>query len=103
MVGIRYRSSLLNHTCVWPFCSGRILHSVSELYATTALVGAGSYMAMFKLGAPTGARVFTGVASAMALRYAAVKYDLKLPVWDPEVREGKILRRQASTVPVKSG
>ena len=60
-------------------------------------------MALFSLKAPTSLRVLGGVGSAMALRVAAVKYQLKLPVWSKEEREGKINRRRSSRIAMKNG
>jgi uncharacterized membrane protein YeiH len=60
--------------------SPRILHSNAEIYATTALAGASAYVATRGLGANPALRIFSGVATAIALRYAAVENDIKLPL-----------------------
>jgi uncharacterized membrane protein YeiH len=62
--------------------NGRILHSVSDLYATTALTGASIYILAFRAGLNVHARVGAGVLSAMLLRVMASEYDLGLPAWD---------------------
>jgi len=58
----------------------RILHSRSEVYATTALGGATVYMLTRSLGATPLVKVSSGVISAMLMRYSAAKYDIKLPL-----------------------
>ena len=58
----------------------RILHSNAEIYASTALFGATSYVCARSLGFSPALRVLSGVAACSGLREAAVNYDMKLPV-----------------------
>jgi len=60
----------------------RILHSYTDLYATTALSGAIVYMVVRSFGAPVGVRILAGAGTAIAMRWAAWKYDLRLPTFD---------------------
>jgi len=67
--------------------NGGILHSKSDLYATTALLGAGVYVLLLKspvLFSMTSVpvRILAGAGSAMGLRLAASNYGLGLPAWD---------------------
>jgi len=57
----------------------RILHSQSEVYATTALIGAAAYTAA--RGLPPAAKIGLGFSAAVASRYAAWTYDIRLPNW----------------------
>jgi uncharacterized membrane protein YeiH len=59
----------------------RILHSQAEIYASTALVGAGTYMALRAVKASPMARIAGGFTAAVVLRVAAWKFGLRLPVW----------------------
>jgi hypothetical protein len=59
----------------------RILHSYTDIYATTALAGATTYMLVKMAGLPVAVRIVSGVAVAFGLRIAAVKYDLRLPTY----------------------
>lgn len=58
----------------------RILHSNSEIYATTALSGATVYLAIRSLGASPLFRIAGGIITAVAMRYAAVEYNIRLPL-----------------------
>ena len=64
----------------------RIFHSQKELYAVTALGGAGTFLAARRVTA--GALpVVSGIAAATALRYVATTRGLGLPSWtQPEWR-----------------
>lgn len=64
----------------------RILHSTSEIYATTAASGAAVYMGVRAAGGGTVARVGAGVGLAMALRGWAWTEGVRLPVWRHEVQ-----------------
>ena len=61
---------------------GRILHSNSNIYATTAAIGASTYMITRKLAFAMPARLFFGLTSTMCARILAEKYDIGLPTWD---------------------
>lgn len=63
----------------------RILHSYTDIYATTAAAGASTYLLVKAVGLPVSVRILAGVAVAMALRKAAWTYDLRLPTYDTEV------------------
>lgn len=60
----------------------RIFHSYSEIYATTAAAGAAAYLGVRSLGLPLGARVGSGIAVALAMRYLAWTHGLRLPSWE---------------------
>jgi len=59
----------------------RILHSYTDVYATTALGGASTYMLIRAAGAPVSLRIIGGVAVAVAARVAAARYDWRLPTY----------------------
>ena len=59
----------------------RILHSYADVYATTALGGASTYMLIRAIGAPVSARIIGGVGVAVAARVAASRYDWRLPTY----------------------
>uniref|UniRef100_A0A0G4I443 Glycine transporter domain-containing protein n=1 Tax=Chromera velia CCMP2878 TaxID=1169474 RepID=A0A0G4I443_9ALVE len=60
----------------------RILHSHAEIYGTTALFSAGTYLLVraLTLGSGSGLRILCGVLAGIGARYLAVKHDVKLPV-----------------------
>lgn len=58
----------------------RILHSNSEIYATTALSGATVYLGVRALGGTPLFRIAGGIFTAVAMRYAAVEYNIRLPL-----------------------
>jgi uncharacterized membrane protein YeiH len=58
----------------------RILHSNAEIYASTALLGASSYVAVRALGGSPVMRIVSGVLTAGLARYGAVEHDIKLPL-----------------------
>ena len=58
----------------------RILHSSAEIYATTALLGAGTYVFSKYIGLNPFFRIFNGVATAMGARYYASTNEIKLPL-----------------------
>ena len=60
----------------------RILHSYTDIYATTALTGATTYMLVRAAGAPVSARILLGMGAAVAMRKIAWTYDLRLPTYD---------------------
>ena len=64
----------------------RILHSKSEIYATTALSGSTMYMLARGLGASPAVKILCGASTAVAMRYAAAHKDIKLPLapWNSE-------------------
>mmetsp|Transcript_399 Transcript_399/g.719 ORF Transcript_399/g.719 Transcript_399/m.719 type:complete len:308 (-) Transcript_399:1809-2732(-) len=65
--------------------SGRILHSSSDIYASTALAGASAYILARKVKLPVTARIASGMGTAMGLRYLGYNYDIGLPTWtNPE-------------------
>eukprot|EP00612_Vaucheria_litorea_P000531 CAMPEP_0171452996 /NCGR_PEP_ID=MMETSP0945-20130129/883_1 /TAXON_ID=109269 /ORGANISM="Vaucheria litorea, Strain CCMP2940" /LENGTH=289 /DNA_ID=CAMNT_0011977779 /DNA_START=87 /DNA_END=957 /DNA_ORIENTATION=+ len=59
----------------------RILHSKAEIYASTALAGAGTYIGLRSLKVSPIGRICGGFFVALGLRVAAWKMDLKLPTW----------------------
>ena len=59
----------------------RILHSYTDIYATTALTGATTYMLVRAAGAPVSARILAGAGTAVALRKLAWSNDLRLPTY----------------------
>lgn len=62
----------------------RILHSHAEIYASTAAVGAATYLAARSAGLGVVSRVGMGVGSAFAGRCWAWMYGTRLPVWKRE-------------------
>ena len=60
----------------------RILHSHSEVYASTAFSGALAYVFVRRMGASYTARVLAGFSTAVALRYIAWTSDVKLPIME---------------------
>lgn len=63
----------------------RILHSTQEIYGTTAIAGAGAYVALRKMGVGVMGRVGGGVGLAMALRAWGSVTGVGLPHWRQEV------------------
>jgi uncharacterized membrane protein YeiH len=59
----------------------RILHSYTDIYATTALTGATTYMLVRAAGAPVSARILAGAGVAIAMRKLAWTNDLRLPTY----------------------
>jgi uncharacterized membrane protein YeiH len=59
----------------------RILHSYTDIYATTALGGATTYMLVRRMGLPVSTRIIAGFSVAVALRVAANKHDWRLPTY----------------------
>lgn len=57
----------------------RILHAHAELYALTALAAGVVYVALRAAGAPLQVRMWAGVASAVAARWASWTWDVRLP------------------------
>ncbi|MEZ4386884.1 MAG: trimeric intracellular cation channel family protein [Candidatus Krumholzibacteriia bacterium] len=53
----------------------------SELYATCAVLGATAYLALERLGLPVPWPTTLGFAAALALRLAALRWHLRLPVF----------------------
>lgn len=67
---------------VWLKRPVRVFHSQKELYAVCAGVGAGAFLGAGALGVKSFAvRVALGVGSTVALRAAALAYDLRLLSW----------------------
>ena len=67
----------------------RILHSYADVYATTALGGASTYMLIRAAGGGVSARIIGGVAVAVGARLAAARYDWRLPTYaGPLSRDG---------------
>ena len=60
---------------------GRILHSDSDIYASTAAIGASSYMIMRHLKCSMAIRLIFGLGSTIGARYLAKVYGLGLPTW----------------------
>lgn len=57
----------------------RILHSHSEIYASTAFLGASAYLGARALGLSYAARAASGICTAIGLRYVAWTSDIRLP------------------------
>ena len=60
---------------------GRILHSHSDIYASTAAAGASCYMIARHLTLPIHIRIFSGLLAAIGLRWLAKTYCIGLPSW----------------------
>jgi uncharacterized membrane protein YeiH len=54
-----------------------------EIYITAALLGAGSYVGLVKLGTSQDMAIITGFVTALALRSAALAWQLSLPRYRP--------------------
>lgn len=57
----------------------RILRAHAELYASTALAGGVVYVALRAAGAPLQVRIWAGVATAVATRWASWTWNVRLP------------------------
>jgi len=78
---------------------GRILHSQSDMYAITALVGASMYVLTRSLALPMYLRILTGVGSTMTLRYAAKTFEIGLPSWNkPSFRTQAFMDKQQTDI-----
>ena len=69
----------------------RVLHSYADVYATTALAGATTYVLIRAAGAPVAFRILGGMGTAVALRKCAWTDDWRLPVYagaEPNVAGG---------------
>lgn len=66
----------------------RILHSHSEIYATTAATGAAAYLIARRMRAPVWVRVSVGFFTAVAMRSLAWTQGFKLPTWSQKVGGG---------------
>ena len=64
-----------------PTSRGRIFHSHSDIYATTAASGASTYMIARHLKAAMRIRIFSGIFAAIGLRWLAKVYHIGLPSW----------------------
>ena len=60
---------------------GRIFHSHSDIYATTAASGAATYMIARHFKASMPIRIFSGLFAAIGLRWLAKVYHIGLPSW----------------------
>ena len=60
---------------------GRIFHSHSDIYGTTAAVGASSYMLLRYLKASIQSRICAGFIAAVGLRWLAKTFGIGLPSW----------------------
>ncbi|HVH12767.1 MAG TPA: trimeric intracellular cation channel family protein [Longimicrobium sp.] len=65
-----------------------ILRPVMELYATAAIAGITLYLALETLGIPRESAALAGMAAIAALRFAAIRGDLKLPVFSLPAEKG---------------
>jgi len=61
---------------------GRIFHSHSDIYATTAAAGASSYMIARYLKASISTRILSGMVVAIGFRWLAKAYGIGLPSWN---------------------
>lgn len=52
-----------------------------NLYASAVIVGIAAYLALEMVGVPRQAASLTGMALIAALRLAAIRWELKLPVF----------------------
>ena len=69
----------------------RALHSYADVYATTALAGATTYVLIRAAGAPVAFRILGGMGTAVALRKCAWTDDWRPPVYagaEPNVAGG---------------
>eukprot|EP00996_Jenningsia_fusiforme_P001575 NODE_2449_length_1198_cov_28.174064_g2234_i0.p1 GENE.NODE_2449_length_1198_cov_28.174064_g2234_i0~~NODE_2449_length_1198_cov_28.174064_g2234_i0.p1 ORF type:complete len:295 (-),score=35.06 NODE_2449_length_1198_cov_28.174064_g2234_i0:241-1125(-) len=66
----------------------RILHAHTEIYATTALTGAGAYLACRHAGATLPVRIACGMGTAVGLRWAAWNFDVRLPNFSKRPSDG---------------
>lgn len=57
----------------------RILHSYAEIYATPALSGAASFLAVRALSAPPSICFIAGVGTTFIFRYVAWRNGIRLP------------------------
>ena len=64
-----------------PTSRGRIFHSHSDLYATTAASGASIYMIARHLKAAMPIRILSGLLATVGLRWLAKTYNIGLPSW----------------------
>lgn len=71
----------------------RILHSHAELYASTAAAGGLAYMGTRAMGGPVWLRIWAGVGTAVAGRWASWTWGVRLPSWTgvQESDVGKVL------------
>lgn len=60
---------------------GRIFHSHSDIYGTTAAAGASFYVICRHLGASMPIRICSGLLAAVGLRWLAKTYGIVLPSW----------------------
>ena len=60
----------------------RIFHSYAEIYATTAAGAAAAYLCTRALALPLGFRIGAGISTAVAMRYCAWTYGLRLPSYE---------------------
>lgn len=75
----------------------RILHSHSDVYATTAGAGATAYMLARAAGLPLGVRIVAGVGSAVVLRYLAWTRGIRLSTWE-KLGEGHLVAPSKRTL-----
>ena len=66
-----------------------ILRPEMELYATAAIAGIALYLALEALGVPRPAAALAGMAAIAALRFAAIRGNLKLPVFSLPPEKGE--------------
>lgn len=59
----------------------RILHSHADVYASTAIIGASTFLLLRAAGAPPAVTIAAGVGIATVLRLAAWAWGVRLPVW----------------------
>lgn len=65
-----------------------ILRPVMQLYATAAIAGIALYLALEALGVPRGPAAVAGMVAIAALRIAAIRTNLKLPVFSLPPEKG---------------
>jgi uncharacterized membrane protein YeiH len=65
-----------------------ILRPVMELYATAAIAGIALYLALEAVGVPRAPAGLAGMVFVAALRFAAIKRNLKLPVFSIPPEKG---------------
>ena len=53
-----------------------------NLYASTVIVGVGAYLALEAVGVPRQTASLTGMALIAAVRFAAIRWELALPVFE---------------------
>jgi uncharacterized membrane protein YeiH len=73
-----------------------LLFRQTDLYATTALVGATAYLVLQAIGMERTPAALVGMAAVAGLRLAAIWWELRLPVFRVPDEEAKTMREPPS-------